>query len=41
MVSLVRSLQEAGQEVPKEIYKYPLVTKKKTSKVSKVDWLIG
>jgi len=31
--ALVGVLQEASQEVPKEIYKYPLVTKKKTSKV--------
>jgi ATP-dependent RNA helicase DBP3 len=31
--ALVGVLQEAGQEVPKEIYQYPLVTKKKTSKL--------
>ncbi len=32
--ALVGVLQEANQEVPQEIYKYPMVTKKKTSKVS-------
>ena len=26
-------LQEAGQEVPQSIYKYPMLTKKKTSKL--------
>lgn len=31
---LVAVLQEANQEVPQEIYKYPMITKKKTSKVS-------
>jgi ATP-dependent RNA helicase DBP3 len=30
---LVGVLQEANQEIPKEIYKYPLLTKKKQSKV--------
>lgn len=31
--ALVAVLQEANQEVPPEIYKYPLVTKKKQSKL--------
>ena len=31
--ALVAVLQEANQEVPQEIFKYPMVTKKKTSKV--------
>jgi ATP-dependent RNA helicase DBP3 len=31
--ALVAVLQEANQEVPKDIYKHPLITKKKTSKV--------
>lgn len=30
---LVGVLQEAGQEVPQEIYKYPMITKKKQSKL--------
>ena len=30
---MVAVLQEAKQEVPKEIYQYPLITKKKTSKM--------
>ncbi len=31
--ALVAVLQEANQEVPKDIYKYPLITKKKQSKL--------
>lgn len=31
--ALVNVLQEANQEVPQEIYKYPMITKKKQSKV--------
>jgi ATP-dependent RNA helicase DBP3 len=31
--ALVGVLQEASQDVPKEIFKYSMVTKKKTSKV--------
>jgi ATP-dependent RNA helicase DBP3 len=31
--SLVAVLQKANQEVPKEIFKYPMVTKRKTSKL--------
>jgi ATP-dependent RNA helicase DBP3 len=31
--ALVAVLQEANQEVPQEIYQYPLVTKKKQSKL--------
>lgn len=30
---LVGVLQESNQEIPQEIYKYPMVTKKKTSKL--------
>lgn len=31
--ALVAVLQEAKQEIPQEIYKYQMVTKKKTSKL--------
>lgn len=31
--ALVGVLQEANQEVPQDIYKYPMITKKKTSKM--------
>lgn len=31
--ALVGVLQEAGQEVPQSIYQYPMMTKKKTSKL--------
>ena len=31
--ALVGVLQEAGQDVPQEIYKYPMLTKKKTSQL--------
>lgn len=31
-------LQDAKQEVPQEIFKYPMVTKKKQSKVRLISW---